>query len=70
MRARKCMYTSTGVMHDRANRELSADMMAIPIGKAVMRNRQPMKLRSFAAAHNAFLFGLSLYMCLECLQQA
>lgn len=44
-------------------------MLSIPIGKAIMKNRQPMKLRGFAAVHNAFLFGLSLYMCLECIQQ-
>ena len=46
-----------------------ADMLSIPIGKAIMKNREPMKLKRFAAVHNAFLFGLSLYMCLECIQQ-
>lgn len=34
-----------------------------------MRKRQPFKLRRFAAAHNAILFSLSLYMSIEVARQ-
>ncbi len=37
---------------------------------AFMRNRRPMRLKRFAAAHNALLFSLSLYMSVECIRQA
>ena len=60
--ARECFSDESGLFWH-------ADMLSIPIGKALMKNRQPMKLKGFAAVHNAFLFGLSLYMCLECIQQ-
>ena len=35
-----------------------------------MRERPPLKLRRFAAAHNAVLFSLSLYMTVEVARQA
>ena len=37
---------------------------------AFMRNRRPLKLKCFAALHNAFLFSLSLYMSIECVRQS
>ena len=46
------------------------DILSLPLGMAFMRNRRPMKLKRFAAAHNAFLFSLSLYMSVECIRQA
>ena len=47
-----------------------ADVLSLPLGKAIMRNRPPMKLKRFAALHNAFLFSLSLYMSVECVRQS
>ena len=47
-----------------------ADVLCIPIGNALMRNRQPFKLRRFSVVHNAVLFSLSLYMCIECIRQS
>lgn len=35
-----------------------------------MSKREPFKIRSFAALHNAVLFSLSVYMCVESLRQA
>ena len=49
---------------------VTADVLGIPIGNALMRNRQPLKLRRFSMLHNAVLFSLSLYMCVECLRQS
>ena len=46
-----------------------ADVLSLPLGMALMRNRPPMKLKRFAAVHNAFLFSLSLYMSVECIRQ-
>ena len=44
--------------------------MCIPTGNALMRNRQPFRLRRFSVLHNAVLFSLSLYMCVECIRQS
>lgn len=49
---------------------LRADIVCIPIGNALMRNRQPFRLRRFSVLHNAVLFSLSLYMCIECIRQS
>ena len=49
---------------------LHADVLCIPIGNALMRNRPPFKLRRFSVLHNAVLFSLSLYMCIECIRQS
>ena len=47
-----------------------ADVLSLPFSMAFMRKRQPLKLKRFAALHNAFLFSLSLYMSVECLRQS
>ncbi len=47
-----------------------ADVLSLPVGMAFMRKRQPLKLKRFAALHNAFLFSLSLYMSVECIRQS
>ena len=47
-----------------------ADVLSLPLGMAFMRKRQPLKLKRFAALHNAFLFSLSLYMSVECIRQS
>ena len=49
---------------------LVADVLSLPVGMAFMRKRQPLKLKRFAALHNAFLFSLSLYMSVECIRQS
>jgi GNS1/SUR4 family len=47
-----------------------ADVLCIPIGNTLMRNRQPFRLRRFSVVHNAVLFSLSLYMCIKCIRQS
>jgi hypothetical protein len=45
---------------------LRADIFGIPLGTYLMRSREPMKIKGFAALHNLILFALSLYMAVEC----
>lgn len=46
-----------------------ADLVAIPVGQRVMKDRPPLKIRRLAALHNANLFLLSLYMSIETYRQ-
>ncbi len=48
---------------------MCADVVAIPLGQRLMRDRPPFKLKAFAVLHNLVLFSLSLYMSLETLKQ-
>jgi len=47
-----------------------AYLLSIVIGRAIMKNREPFKLRTFSVVHNTFLVLLSTYMCTESLRQA
>ena len=46
-----------------------ADVGAIPLLMWIMKDREPMKLKTVASVHNAILFFLSLYMVTETLYQ-
>ena len=46
-----------------------AYLVSIALGNLVMRRRKAFRLKYFTAIHNAVLFSLSLYMCLETLRQ-
>jgi len=48
---------------------LLAYVISVPIGKAIMKNRQRMELKTFSMFHNTFLILLSGYMCFECVRQ-
>jgi len=48
----------------------SAYLISIPIGRAIMKNRKPLELKTFSLLHNGFLILLSLYMCVETIRQA
>eukprot|EP00891_Asterochloris_glomerata_P000399 jgi/Astpho2/399/Aster-x0922 len=45
-------------------------VIGIPIGKRLMRDREPFNMRTPTALHSVNLFMLSLYMTLECAKQA
>ncbi|GMH41441.1 hypothetical protein BSKO_09351 [Bryopsis sp. KO-2023] len=47
-----------------------AYLLGIPLLMRFMKHREPMKIKRFAALHNAILFSLSLYMCVETVRQA
>jgi len=44
-------------------------LLAVPIGNRIMRDREPMKLKTFSLIHNGVLFFLSLYMAVETVRQ-
>ena len=46
-----------------------ADLGVIPLLMWIMKDREPMKLKTVASIHNAILFFLSLYMVTETLYQ-
>lgn len=48
---------------------LCTDVFGVPLGTYLMRNREPFKIRSFVALHNAILFLLSLYMSVTTVKQ-
>ena len=47
----------------------AADVIGIPIGKRLMRDREPFNMKTPTALHSVILFMLSLYMTLECAKQ-
>ena len=47
----------------------AADVIGIPIGKRLMRHREPFNMKTPTAVHSVILFMLSLYMTLECAKQ-
>ena len=65
-----CSHTVRSVIAELMCASGFADVLSLPVGMAFMRMRQPLKLKRFAALHNAFLFSLSLYMSVECIRQS
>jgi len=47
-----------------------AYIISVPLGRAIMKNREPFSLKGFSLLHNGFLVMLSAYMCIETLRQA
>lgn len=47
----------------------SADILGIPLGQWIMKDREAFQIKTLATLHNAILFFLSLYMSVECIQQ-
>jgi len=45
-------------------------LVAIVVGKAIMKNRKRFELKHFSLVHNGFLILLSAYMCYESIYQA
>jgi hypothetical protein len=44
-------------------------LLSVPLGMAIMRNREALKLKTLTALHNVLLFALSFYMCVETFRQ-
>ena len=49
--------------------ELAADVLGVPLGQWLMRNRKPYSMKTVSVLHNIFMFVLSLWMTYETLTQ-
>ena len=47
----------------------AADVLGVPLGQWLMRNRKPFSMKPLSVAHNIIMFTLSLWMTYETLAQ-